>query len=153
MAVVLAPRLHPLHILGHHAELMLEHAADPQPRGLLIVADGEALALQVLWMILSDARGLADDDIRVREVPIVEHGQETIGEVLRPLDKEGRERHLGQVVAAELELVVEDAGHAAGHPLVVQRDAGRFDLARDEREHAIVRSHRERQVEISHDRP
>src|SRR5206468_6693583 len=95
VAVVLAPRLDPLHVLRGDAELMLEHAPDPERRRLLIVADREPFALEILRVVHPDARRPADDDVRVGEIAVVEYRQESIGEALRPLDQKRRKRHLG----------------------------------------------------------
>ena len=153
VAVVLAALHIPRHILRLDAPLQLENPARPQPDRLLVVADAEPLALEVFRVVLPDAGRLANVDVRVGEDAVVEHGEHPVGEAQRPHPQVGRHGHFRDVVAVELDLLVEHAGHGAGHALVVQRDAVGLDLAGGERRHAVVRGNGEREVQVGHSVP
>ena len=150
VAVVLAALHEPGHVLRLDAPFELQDAARPQPDGLLIVANAEALALEVLRVILADAGRFADVDVGVGEGAVMEDGQHPVGEAERPHAQVGGHGHLGDVVAVELDLFVEHAGDSPGHSLIVERDAVRFHFLGNHGHNPVVGSDSEREVQVRH---
>jgi hypothetical protein len=139
----------PDHVAGLDVELVLEDASCPQRGRLLVIRDADAFALQVLGVVLSDAGRFSDQDLRVVEVAIVQDGQHAITPALLPGLEEARDRHLGDVVAVELELVVEHV-HATREAQVLQLHLLNRHLAPHQRQHPVIRIHRQRQRDLRH---
>ena len=126
---------HPVfHVLRHDAEFMLQHAARPQRRGLLILRHANPLALEVGGLF--DAGFAADQDGGVVKSPRREnrHADEPVV-ASRRRDQEGRNRHLGRAEFGEAELPPEQFGRMQNgrnevdavrlHPAVEDRPGAR----------------------------
>src|SRR5207302_881435 len=87
VAETLPAHLEPMHISRQNTEFVLENAARPERHRHLIVRDTEALALEVLRMILPYARALAHDNSRVAEIAVVENRQRKVRPPFRALDQ------------------------------------------------------------------
>ena len=136
-AMFLGPLLVPDHILRFHPELILELAARPECRRLLVVEHADTLALQVLRPLYSSV-GMSPYVGRIGEGPVVEDGEQPVVPVpLREGDEGEGEGHLRKVEPLELSLLIEEVRpRNVSH--VVERDPSGLHFAGDQCRYPVV---------------
>src|SRR5258706_11492138 len=135
----------PLHVARFHAELMLEGAARPERRGLLVLGHTDALAVEIGRLL--DLRRAPHQDLGVEQLARGEHRDPH--EALIPCGErhhQRRHRHLGEVEVAELELAPEQFRwkYLAGQ----QVDAIGLDAAVEDRPGARVLRHSDAELQV-----